>query len=78
LPLWPDLPLPGIARLLIPLALAIYGGLHTLLATVAATITWHSNDDVSHDLTSEGRWFRADNEPADIFNTVRRREALDH
>ncbi|MGD2057943.1 MAG: cytochrome D1 domain-containing protein [Anaerolineales bacterium] len=40
---------------------------HTIFTTVGATITWHNDDDVVHNITSETGWFQADVEPGGTF-----------
>lgn len=40
---------------------------HTLFVSVGATITWHNDDDVTHNLKSDEGWFEADVEPGGTF-----------
>ncbi|MGD8850327.1 MAG: cytochrome D1 domain-containing protein [Anaerolineales bacterium] len=41
---------------------------HTIFTTVGATVTWHNDDDVVHNITSEKGWFQADVGPGDSFS----------
>lgn len=40
---------------------------HTLYVTVGASITWHNDDDVTHNLKSNEGWFEANVEPGGDF-----------
>jgi nitrite reductase (NO-forming)/hydroxylamine reductase len=40
---------------------------HTLFVATGATITWHNDDDVPHDVISDDGWFEATVEPGETF-----------
>lgn len=40
---------------------------HTIFASVGASITWHNDDDSTHNLTSAEGWFEANVEPGGSF-----------
>jgi nitrite reductase (NO-forming)/hydroxylamine reductase len=40
---------------------------HTLFVATGATITWHNDDDVPHDIISDDGWFEATVEPGESF-----------
>ncbi len=40
---------------------------HTIFVATGATITWHNDDDVTHDVISDEGWFEAEVEPAGTF-----------
>ena len=40
---------------------------HTLFVSAGATITWHNDDDMTHNLTSVDGWFEGDVEPGGTF-----------
>ncbi len=41
---------------------------HTVFVSVGATITWHNDDEMVHNLTSEEGWFEANVEPGGSFS----------
>jgi nitrite reductase (NO-forming)/hydroxylamine reductase len=40
---------------------------HTIYVSTGATITWHNDDDMTHNLTSPDGWFEGDVEPGGTF-----------